>query len=56
MISPVLNIAGGTLLILIVSSKGVLAEGTAPALVEVAAKIDDLSLWSAFLARSSAAR
>ena len=48
-ISPVMNILGGTALILIVSSKGVLPEGVAPALVDVAAHIDGLSLWSAFL-------
>ena len=48
-ISPVMNIVGGTALILIVSSKGVLPEGAAPALVEVAETIGDLSLWSAFL-------
>ncbi len=48
-ISPVMNLVGGTALILIVSSKGVLPEGAAPALVEVAETIGDLSLWSAFL-------
>ncbi len=48
-ISPIMNIAGGTALILIVSSKGVLPEGAAPALVDVADKIIRLSDWSAFL-------
>jgi formate/nitrite transporter FocA (FNT family) len=48
-ISPVMNIAGGTALILILSSKGVLPEGAAPALVDVAEKIGDLPHWSAFL-------
>ncbi|HEV7808809.1 MAG TPA: formate/nitrite transporter family protein [Solirubrobacteraceae bacterium] len=48
-ISPVLNIAGGTALILILSSKGVLPEGAAPALVDVAEHIGELSHWSAFL-------
>ncbi|MDX6679531.1 MAG: formate-nitrite transporter family protein [Solirubrobacteraceae bacterium] len=48
-ISPVMNIAGGTALILILSSKGVLPEGAAPALVDVAERIGDLSHWSAFL-------
>ena len=48
-ISPVMNIVGGTALILIVSSKGVLPEGAAPALVDVAETIGDLSHWSAFL-------
>ena len=48
-ISPIMNIAGGTALILILSSKGVLPEGAAPALVDVADKIIQLSDWSAFL-------
>jgi formate/nitrite transporter FocA (FNT family) len=48
-ISPVMNIAGGTALILIVSSHGVLPEGAAPALVDVAEKIGELGHWSAFL-------
>jgi formate/nitrite transporter FocA (FNT family) len=48
-ISPVMNIVGGTALILILSSKGVLPEGAAPALVDVAETIGELSHWSAFL-------
>jgi formate/nitrite transporter FocA (FNT family) len=48
-ISPLLNIAGGTALILVVSSKGVLPEGAAPALVDVAEKLNALTPWSAFL-------
>ncbi len=48
-ISPVMNIVGGAALILIVSSKGVLPEGAAPALVDVAETIGELSHWSAFL-------
>lgn len=48
-ISPLLNIAGGTVLVLVVSTQGVLPEGAAPALNEVATHIDDLSLWSAFM-------
>jgi formate/nitrite transporter FocA (FNT family) len=48
-ISPLMNIAGGTALILIVSSKGVLPQGAAPALVDIAEKIGALSPWSAFL-------
>ena len=48
-ISPVMNIVGGTALILIVSSEGVLPEGAAPALVDVADTIGELSHWSAFL-------
>ncbi len=47
-ISPVLNILGGTALILIASTKGVLPEGTAPALNDLAIHIDELRLWSAF--------
>ncbi len=48
-ISPVMNIVGGTALILIVSSKGVLPEGSAPALVDVAETVTELDHWSAFL-------
>ncbi|MDQ3724183.1 MAG: formate/nitrite transporter family protein [Actinomycetota bacterium] len=47
-ISPVMNILGGTLLILIATTKGVLPEGTAPALNDLAIHIDELSLWAAF--------
>ena len=48
-ISPVMNLVGGTVLVLIVSSNGVLPEGTAPAIVDVAETIDDFSHWTAFL-------
>jgi formate/nitrite transporter FocA (FNT family) len=48
-ISPVMNILGGTAMILIVSSKGVLPEGAAPALVDVAEKIGGFDHWTAFL-------
>jgi formate/nitrite transporter FocA (FNT family) len=48
-ISPVMNIAGGTALILILSSKGVLPAGAAPALVDVANTIGEHTNWSAFL-------
>jgi formate-nitrite transporter family protein len=48
-ISPVMNIVGGTALVLIVSSQGVLPEGAAPALVDVAETIGELDYWSAFL-------
>jgi formate-nitrite transporter family protein len=48
-ISPVMNIVGGTALILVVSSKGVLPEGAAPALVDIADTIGELTPWSAFL-------
>jgi formate/nitrite transporter FocA (FNT family) len=48
-ISPVMNIVGGTALILVVSSKGVLPEGSAPALVDVANDIVARTEWSAFL-------
>lgn len=47
-ISPVMNILGGTALILIVTTKGVLPEGTAPALNDLALHIDELTLWAAF--------
>jgi formate/nitrite transporter FocA (FNT family) len=48
-ISPVMNILGGTAMILIVSSKGVLPEGAAPALVDVAETIGRFVHWTAFL-------
>lgn len=48
-ISPLLNIAGGTALILVVTSKGVLPQGAAPALVGLAEKIHAHGHWSAFL-------
>ncbi|HEX4363895.1 MAG TPA: formate/nitrite transporter family protein [Solirubrobacteraceae bacterium] len=48
-LSPVMNIVGGTLLILVVSSKGVLPQGAAPAAVDLADKLHRLSHWSAFL-------
>ena len=48
-ISPVMNIVGGTALILVVSSEGVLPEGCAPALVDVAHEIVARTPWSAFL-------
>ena len=47
-ISPVMNILGGTLLIVVVTTKGVLPQGTPEALNELANHIDDLDLWSAF--------
>ncbi len=47
-ISPIMNILGGTLLIIVATTKGVLPEGTAPALNELALHIDELSLWAAF--------
>jgi formate/nitrite transporter FocA (FNT family) len=47
-ISPIMNILGGTLLIFIATTKGVLPEGTAPALNEIALHIDALDLWAAF--------
>ena len=48
-ISPVMNLVGGTALILIVSSKGVLPEGSAPALVDVAETVGELDRWRAFI-------
>ena len=47
-ISPVMNILGGTALILLATTKGVLPEGTAPALNDLALHIDELTLWAAF--------
>ncbi len=47
-ISPVMNILGGTALIFLATTKGVLPEGTAPALNELALHIDELDLWAAF--------
>lgn len=47
-ISPVMNVLGGTMLIIIVTTKGVLPHGTPEALNELADHIDDLPLWSAF--------
>ncbi|MDP1848439.1 MAG: formate/nitrite transporter family protein [Solirubrobacteraceae bacterium] len=47
-ISPVMNILGGAVLILVVTTKGVLPHGTPEALNELANHIDDLDLWSAF--------
>jgi formate/nitrite transporter FocA (FNT family) len=47
-ISPVMNIFGGTLLILVITTKSVLPHGTADALVKAAQHIDELPLWSAF--------
>jgi len=48
-ISPLMNIVGGTALILLVSTKGVLPQGAAPALVDVAEDLVELSDWSAFV-------
>jgi formate/nitrite transporter FocA (FNT family) len=47
-ISPVMNILGGTLLILIATTKGVLPEGTPTAINELAGHIDDMDPWTAF--------
>jgi len=55
-ISPLMNIVGGTALVLIVSSRGVLSQGTAPALVDIAEHITELSHWSAFLSAVTGAR
>lgn len=48
-VSPVLNIVGGTVLILVVSSQGVLPEGAAPALVDLAEKAHAHDHWSSFM-------
>lgn len=48
-ISPVMNLVGGIALILVVTSQGVLPEGCAPALVDVAEDLLERTHWSAFL-------
>jgi formate/nitrite transporter FocA (FNT family) len=47
-ISPFMNVLGGTLLILVATTKGVLPEGTPTAINELASHIDDMNLWTAF--------
>jgi formate-nitrite transporter family protein len=47
--SPILNILGGSALIMIVSVHGVLPDGTSASLVDVANKIDENSTLAAFL-------
>lgn len=47
-ISPIMNVLGGGALVFIVSTQGVLPEGTAPALNDLAVHIDELRPWSAF--------
>jgi formate/nitrite transporter FocA (FNT family) len=47
-VSPILNIAGGTILILIVSVNGVLPEGTSDTLVTIAEGFDENSVLTAF--------
>jgi formate-nitrite transporter family protein len=53
-VSPVLNLAAGMLVLLIVTSHGVLPEGTGQALVGVARGLDDNSLGTAFLSAVAA--
>jgi formate-nitrite transporter family protein len=48
LISPVCNIAGGTALILIASTHGVLPPGTGETLAKIAQGFDDNSAWTAF--------
>jgi formate/nitrite transporter FocA (FNT family) len=48
LISPVCNIVGGTVLILIASSHGVLPKGTGETLVSIAEGFDANSAWTAF--------
>jgi formate-nitrite transporter family protein len=49
LVSPVANIVGGTVIILIASTHGVLPEGTSGAIAETASKLDDKGVLAAFL-------
>lgn len=53
-LSPVFNLVGGAILILIVSSEGVLPEGTAEPIREIALKLDDRDVPAAFLSAVAA--
>ena len=53
-ISPVLNIIGGTLLILVVTTNGVLPEGTGAALTEIVRPLDNNDVPSAFMSAVAA--
>jgi formate/nitrite transporter FocA (FNT family) len=52
--SPVLNLAGGIALVLIVTTHGVLPDGTGDALVEVAQTLDENSAAAAFFSAVAA--
>jgi formate/nitrite transporter FocA (FNT family) len=53
-VSPVLNLVGAAILILIVTTHGVLPEGTGEALTRVVEKIDENDVTSAFLSAVAA--
>lgn len=53
-LSPVFNLAGGAILILIVSSEGVLPEGTAEPIRETALTLDERDVAAAFLSAVAA--
>lgn len=53
-VSPVFNLAGGLVLAFVVTSHGVLPDGTGEALVSVAGKVDDRSALAAFLSAVAA--
>ncbi|HWG57309.1 MAG TPA: formate/nitrite transporter family protein [Gaiellaceae bacterium] len=53
-ISPIFNLIGGALLILVVTTQGVLPEGTGGALVTTAEKLDENSLLAAFMSAIAA--
>jgi len=53
-VSPVFNIFGGWLLIVIVTAEGVLPAGTADAIRSVAETLDDRGRWAAFLSAVTA--
>ena len=48
-LSPILNVGGGAILVYILSSHGVLPEGTGEELIEIAEKVDDNSALTSFL-------
>jgi formate-nitrite transporter family protein len=52
--SPIVNLIGGAILVLVVTSHGVLPEGTGETAVEIADKIDENGLLTAFLSAVAA--
>src|SRR3954447_22560795 len=53
-VSPVLNLAGGVVLILVLSSHGVLPHGSGGVLADLATKLDDRSAMTRFLSAVAA--
>lgn len=53
-LSPILNVVGGIVLALIVTTRGVLPQGTGQALVETAYTLDDNSFAAAFMSAIAA--